>query len=237
MPYPPLDTEDDAQLISDIGGGAGCPASGFVRKCLSNTTCSSPNRSRSWYGRVLIFAISKTPVADQISGRMLSFSFALALALDSTHHIQGSISATLALVPRRDGGPGRMVSLGGSGAVATVVDQWKWKGTLSSASAFSIIFREGASPSVNGPADAGFEFRWYTYQTPAAFLRHSASAASGWNSASIAADGSVAGSVGDVLVAVGADAGGFNFRAVADKSAFVIDSGSDLVLQRGTGGE
>ena len=235
LPYPPLDTEDDAQLISDIGGGALAAAFGFVRKKLVEHNVLKPEQIQVLYGWEPD-TDSKTPVADQISGRMLSFSFASAEP-DSTDHIQGSISATLALVPRVHGGPGLMVSLGGSGAVATVVDQWKWKGTLSSASAFSIIFREGASPSVNGPADAGFEFSLVHVPNPGGVPQtFGIGGVRVEFGGAIVADGSVAGSVGDVLVAVGADAGGFKFRAVADKSAFVIDSGSDAVLQRGTGG-
>ena len=221
LPYPPLDTDDDAQLISDIGGGALAAAFGFVRKKLVEHNVLKPEQIQVLYGWEPD-TDSKTPVADQISGRMLSFSFASAEP-DSTDHIQGSISATLALVPRVHGGPGLMVSLGGSGAVATVVDQWKWKGTLSSASAFSIIFRDNASPSVNGPADAGFEFS----------LEHVPDPSGVPQTFDI---GSVRLEFGDVVVAVGADAGGFKFRAVADKSAFVIDSGSDAVIQRGTGG-
>jgi hypothetical protein len=221
LPYPPLDTEDDAQLISDIGGSALAAAIGFTRKKLVEHNVLKPEQIQVLYGWEPD-TDSKTPVADQISGRMLSFSFASAEP-DSTDHIQGSISATLALVPRAHGGPGLMVSIGGSGAVATVVDQWKWKGTISSASAFSIIFRDDASPTVNGPADAGFEFSLEHVRDPSGVPQTFDL-------------GSVRLEFGGALVAVGADAGGFKFRAVADKSAFVIDSGSDAVLERGTGG-
>ncbi|MGZ4525402.1 MAG: DUF6603 domain-containing protein [Mycobacterium sp.] len=235
LPYPPLDTEDDAQLISDIGGSALAAAIGFTRKKLVEHNVLKPEQIQVLYGWEPD-TDSKTPVADQISGRMLSFSFASAEP-DSTDHIQGSISATLALVPRAHGGPGLLVSIGGSGAVATVVDQWKWKGTISSASAFSITFRDDAKPSVNGPADAGFEFSLEHVPNPGGvpqtFDIGSVRVEFG---GAIVADASVAGSAGDVLVAVGADAGGFKFRAVADKSAFVIDSGSHAVLERGTGG-
>lgn len=220
FPWPPCNTEQDAQLYSDVIFLPVVVGLGALGKWLLSEKFFRENDIQVLYGWEPD-PESQTPVADQISGRMLSFSFGSSTPT-STDHIQGSVLATTAIVPRDHGGPGLLLSLGGSAAVATVINQWKLKSTITSASAFSVLFKDDVSFS--GPADAGYEFSLEHVPDPTGLPQ-------------TIDIGPARLEFGDFKITIGFSSAGFAFRAVAEKSAFVVDSSSHAVLERGTGGK
>ena len=219
LSLPPLQTEDDAKLYSDLIFLPLAAALGYKGMVLQKEKLVPRDSIEVLYGWEPDPA-SQTPVVDKLSERFLSFSFATTEP-NSPDHIQGSISGTFAIIPRDHGGPGCMMSIGGSAAVATVVDQWKLKATISSASAFSVLIK--SDTTFSGPADAGFEFSLEHVPTPSDLPQ-------------VIDIGAARLEFGDFKITIGFSSAGFAFRAVAEKSAFVVNSDSHAVLSRASNG-
>lgn len=215
----PLQTEADAQLLSDIV----FPPVVLGIAELTKKFVSERRLKQSDFAVLYGWepdAQSQTPIADAISGRTLSFSVGSAQPA-SNDPIQGSIEMTMAFVPAAHGGPGFYVSVGGSATVEGIGGEWKIKGAILTADAFSILFKSSTTGS--GPADAGFEFSLEHIPNPSGLPQ-----TLDIKTARI--------EFGDFKITTGFSENGFTFHALADKSAFVFDTQSDTVTQRASAG-
>ncbi len=101
-----------------------------------------------------------TPIADQLSRRMLSFQIEGKKAdppSEGGGSVAGKLGATLAWVPEEHGVAGLFVALHGSGEVTgTLSDEWRLKVKFASTGAVDFMIGDGVD--VNGPSDASASF-------------------------------------------------------------------------------
>lgn len=97
-----------------------------------------------------------TPVADELSKRMLSFQIqgkASDPPASGGGSVAGKVGMTMAWVPEEHGGPGLFVMLHGNGEVtAPLSKNWRLKVKFASTGAVDFLIRDGVE--VNGPEDA-----------------------------------------------------------------------------------
>jgi hypothetical protein len=161
---------------------------------------------------------STTPLGDRISQRTLSFVH-YTPASTGFPAVQGSVLATLALVPREHGGPGLFVSVGGDVELSSTSGGWTYKSKLGSASAASLMI--GSWESATGPADASVEFTIARVPNPSGFPY------------TVDLGKRVRLDFGDFAFSAGLSPAGPRLRLSTGKSVFVLESSSDAVLERG----
>jgi hypothetical protein len=161
---------------------------------------------------------STTPTGDRLSNRTLSFAYTPSKT-QGFPAVEGMLLASLALVPRQQGGPGVFVSLGGSVQLESIADGWSLKSKLGSASAFSMLVKDWSSAT--GPSDASVEFNISRIPDPTGLP-------------TVLDLGSRARmEFGNFAFAAGLGPGGPTLRLTTGQSAFVLESKSDAVLDRG----
>ena len=166
---------------------------------------------------------SPTPIADELSRRMLSFAI-LGKKTEPPESGGGTgtgrLGATFAWVPREHGGPGFFTVLHGSGEVtAEIADQWKLTVKFASSGAVDFLIRDGVT--VNGPSDASASA---TIQTTRKIEQgpYIISVGSGTRL-----------EIGTFTIAAQLGAAGASIKAVAKKSALVMSfSDGDAFTER-----
>jgi uncharacterized protein DUF6603 len=218
--WPPLKTADDAQELSDIVVPPLATAAGVVATLLIKA---------NWFRRSDIEILygwetdpqSTTPIADALSERMFSVSFGSAQP-DAPDEIPWSLGTTTALVAEDEGGPGLFVSINGSVSFVKPLGKWKLKGTISSASAFAVTVPFGGPHAFQPPGDAAVQGSLEHLPDPTALPQ-------------MIDIGAARLEFGDFKIVLGYSTSGLILRAVAEKSAFVIDPKSDAVVDRAVG--
>jgi hypothetical protein len=175
----PLETEAQAELLSEATLAPLAVALGFWNKTLYKLLNVVHLGFKLPEAQVLYGweapDNSPTPVGDRLSHRALSFAFNGMQALgpkptnppdpcgvfdpaEPLPALDGTLTFNLQWVPRSDGGPGLLVSAGGTGQVAVPMDDgWQITIKLSSADAVDFLIRDWDNVDVGGPADASLE--------------------------------------------------------------------------------
>jgi hypothetical protein len=143
-----------------------------------------------------------------------------------------SVGISTALIAEVEGGPGLFLSVNGSASVVETFGQydpkrpetWKWrfKATVSSASAFAGTVPFHGDLSFQGPGDAAIQASLEHQRDPAALPQ-------------VIDIGAARLEFGDFKIVLGYSTSGLLLRAVAEKSAFVVDTKSDAVVDRAAG--
>jgi len=164
--FPPLETEDDAKRLADFTFLPTAIGLAILEMKLLERQIISPSPFAKREGVIIGDVIygwepsptSTTPVADQIADRTLTLSF-IHIERDSAteSELEKMVSSTLTWVPRVHGGPGLLLTFGGSGKVQSPVGSG-WKLTVKLSSASAVDFLISSDGLINGPEDASATF-------------------------------------------------------------------------------
>jgi hypothetical protein len=218
--WPPLKTADDVKLLSDIVVPPVVVGLGFLAKRLIGENRFERSDIEILYGWEPD-PQSTTPIADAISERLFSFSFGSAQPT-APDEFPWSLGTTMAFVAEDEGGSGLFISINGSASLVETFGKWKFKGTVSSASAFAGIIPFHGDLSFQGPGDAAIQVSLEHQPDPTALPQ-------------VIDIGAARLEFGDFKIVLGYSSSGLLLRAVAEKSAFVVDTKSDAVVDRAAG--
>jgi hypothetical protein len=220
LSWPPLTTADDVKLLSDVVVPPVVITLGELATWLIKGNWFERSDIQILYGWEAD-PQTTTPIADRISERMFSFSFSSAKP-DAPDEFPWTLGLSAALIAEDEGGPGLFLSINGSASVVKTFGKWKFKGTLSSASAFAINVLFKGDVSFQGPADAGIQLSMEHQPDPTALPQ-------------VIDAGAARIEFGDFKIVLGYSTSGLLLRAIAEKSALVVDTKSDAVVNRAAG--
>jgi hypothetical protein len=173
----PVETEDQARVLSDATLAPFAVLIGFWNKTLAKLLKKAKLNTALPVSRVLYgWEGSKngtlTPIGDRLAARTLSFTLnglpnfshgtptppstdPCSSTSEPPTEPSGRLDVAMAWVPRDHGGPGLLVSAGGSNKIGLPLDDgWIFTVELTSAAAVDFLIRDWDDIDINGPSDA-----------------------------------------------------------------------------------